>query len=67
LLVRKAARCRHGLEARRNSFTGLAELNRRVQGGKSRSRMGNDSTNDAWLSQTADEPQGHDDNEPCVV
>jgi len=27
--------------------------------------MGNDSTNDAWLSQTADEPQGHDDNGPC--
>jgi len=34
IATRQAVRCRHGLETRRNSFTGLVELNRCVQGGE---------------------------------
>ncbi|NCC06032.1 MAG: hypothetical protein EOM37_18790 [Proteobacteria bacterium] len=65
--LRQAARYRHGLGARRNSFSGLVELNRCVQDGKLMPLTGNDSTNDAWISQTADGPQDHDAPGPCGV
>jgi len=43
-------------KGRRNSFVGLVELNRCVQDGKLGQRSGNDSANDAWLSQTVGDP-----------
>ena len=62
--MRDAASCLHGLEIRRNSFAGLVERNRCVSGEKIGQDAGNDSANDAWLSQTADGPQDHADSRP---
>jgi len=62
--MRPAAHCRYGPRPRRNSFTGLVELNRCVQGGQSVQCGRQRSTNDAWLSQTADEAEGHTDSRP---
>jgi len=45
-------------EARRNSFAGLVPFPRRFSEPKaSRSAKGDGKTNDAWLSQTVDEPR----------
>ena len=44
-------------QGRRNSFAGLVELNRFFAGRmRETARGGNDSTNDAWLSQTVGDP-----------
>ena len=44
-------------KGRRNSFSGLVELNRCAQYEKSGQSDGSDSTNDAWLSQTVGDPR----------